>query len=125
MTEKRKMAAERALRTLLVGATFVGAHWYGTLLVVVAREAIAPNGRPYDVVYGELSLAIESRFALFDALPAALPNHAVELPDLPFHERVRAIARLANKRITDGQLGRGSSSPYPHLPLGSGVLPRR
>ena len=105
MIAKRKMAAESALRTLLVDASFVGAHWYGTLIVVIAREAIAPNGRPYDVVYGELSLAIESRFALFDALPAALPNQAEELPDLPFHERVGAIARLANQCITDVSLG--------------------
>ena len=113
MAAKRKMAAERALRTLLVDASFVGAHWYGTLLAVVARKGTAPDGRPYDVVYGELYLAIESRFALFDALPAALPNHAEELPDPPFHERVSTIARLAKQRIANVSLG----EHHPHLIL--------
>lgn len=46
MTAMRRMAAENALRTLLVGGSFVGAHWYGTI-ARLATQRIA------DVSLGE------------------------------------------------------------------------
>ena len=56
MYEVRRQRAESALRMLLVGATFVGAHWYGTLLAVLARGAFAADGLPYEVTYSESHL---------------------------------------------------------------------
>lgn len=113
MYEVRRQRAESALRMLLVGATFVGAKWYGTLLALLARTAFAADGRPYEVSYGEIVLSIESRFALFADRPPRLPDRAEDLPDVPFHEQVGTLARLANDPISDVTLG----ERHPHLIL--------
>jgi len=113
MYEEHRHMAESALRMLLVGASFVGARWYGSLIAMVARPRAAENGRPYDIIYGEVSLSIESRFALFADRPAMFPDRFEDIPDVPFHEQVGTIARLARDPIRDVALG----ERHPHLIL--------
>jgi hypothetical protein len=74
-----RMAAERALRALLIGATFVGAHWYGTLDSVLARPHDGPDGKPYDIAYDEIHLFIEAPFALFSARPITIVGAGIKV----------------------------------------------
>jgi hypothetical protein len=111
MYEEHRRMAENALRLLLVGATFVGAQWYGMLTALVARAAV--NGRQYDLTYSEIYLSIESRCALFANPPSTLPDWAEDLPHALLHEQVEIIARLARDPITDVTLG----EHHPHLIL--------
>jgi hypothetical protein len=110
MDARDRTSAESALRALLLGASFVGAQWYGIAIAIVARSTAAPDGSPYAIAFSEVYLSIESRFGLFTERPRALPERA---EDVPLHERVGTIARLAGDPVTSVTLG----ERHPHLLL--------
>jgi len=105
MRSKDRLIAESVLKRLCLRAQIDGIR-FGSIL-----QMLITNQNPYEGIYGQVFLNLNTRWTVFDSYPSKLPNSEDELPEISQEDEIQAICRIRERVITNIEL----MADYPHL----------
>jgi hypothetical protein len=120
MEQAEKVAVEAILRRLLLGTQVVGAQWYPFAFAILFARLTASDQQEAGAIMAarvhpsQVTITIESRWAVYPVASDQLPASEKDLPRCELDQQVAALARLAGQDIVSVVLGDKS----PHLALG-------